>query len=61
MTILIDYFLLTIFYCLGLRSSFLFNCQLSIVNSQLWSSAWPAGATMLGLGFGFALVLLIAS
>jgi RnfABCDGE-type electron transport complex B subunit len=28
---------------------------------ELWNSAWPAGATMLGLGFGFALVLLIAS
>ncbi len=28
---------------------------------QLWNSAWPAGATMLGLGSGFALVLLIAS
>jgi len=28
---------------------------------QLWSSAWPAGLTMLGLGGGFALVLLIAS
>ncbi|OHB73667.1 MAG: hypothetical protein A2Z25_06545 [Planctomycetes bacterium RBG_16_55_9] len=28
---------------------------------QLWDSAWPAGVTMLGLGAGFALVLLIAS
>ncbi len=28
---------------------------------QLWSSVWPAGVTMLGLGSGFALVLLIAS
>ena len=28
---------------------------------QLWSSAWPAGAIMLGLGLGFAIVLLIAS
>jgi len=28
---------------------------------QLWNSAWPAGLTMLGLGFGFAIVLLIAS
>jgi len=28
---------------------------------QLWSSAWPAGLTMLGLGGIFALVLLIAS
>jgi Na+-translocating ferredoxin:NAD+ oxidoreductase RNF subunit RnfB len=28
---------------------------------ELWSSAWPAGITMLGLGSGFALVLLIAS
>ena len=28
---------------------------------QLWDSAWPAGATMLGLGAGFAVVLLIAS
>jgi Na+-translocating ferredoxin:NAD+ oxidoreductase RNF subunit RnfB len=28
---------------------------------QLWSSAWPAGLTMLALGTGFAVVLLIAS
>ena len=28
---------------------------------QLWNSAWPAGVTMLGLGIGFAVVLLIAS
>jgi electron transport complex protein RnfB len=28
---------------------------------QLWDSAWPAGVTMLGLGSGFAVVLLIAS
>jgi RnfABCDGE-type electron transport complex B subunit len=34
---------------------------LSIINSQLWSSAWPAGLTMLGLGGGFAVVLLIAN
>ncbi len=28
---------------------------------QLWNSAWPAGLTMLSLGSGFALILLIAS
>ncbi len=28
---------------------------------QLWSGAWPAGLIMLGLGSGFAIVLLIAS
>jgi len=28
---------------------------------QFWSSAWPAGLTMLGLGSGFAIVLLIAN
>jgi len=28
---------------------------------QLWQSAWPAGVTMLTLGSGFAIVLLIAS
>jgi len=28
---------------------------------DLWNSAWPAGATMLGLGSGFAVVLLVAS
>jgi electron transport complex protein RnfB len=28
---------------------------------QLWDSAWPAGVTMVGLGCGFAVVLLIAS
>ncbi|MHC4194933.1 MAG: (Fe-S)-binding protein [Planctomycetota bacterium] len=27
---------------------------------ELWESAWPAGAIMLGLGSSFALVLLIA-
>jgi electron transport complex protein RnfB len=27
---------------------------------ELWNSAWPAGLTMLGLGSGFAIVLLIA-
>jgi electron transport complex protein RnfB len=29
--------------------------------AQLWNSAWPAGLTMVSLGAGFALVLLIAS
>ncbi|MFC1737600.1 RnfABCDGE type electron transport complex subunit B [Planctomycetota bacterium] len=28
---------------------------------ELWQSSWPAGLTMLGLGSGFAIVLLIAS
>jgi len=28
---------------------------------QLWNSAWPAGLTMLVLGLGFAVILLIAS
>jgi RnfABCDGE-type electron transport complex B subunit len=28
---------------------------------ELWGSSWPAGITMLVLGFGFAVVLLIAS
>lgn len=28
---------------------------------ELWNSAWPAALTMLGLGSGFAVVLLIAS
>ncbi|MBN2457410.1 MAG: RnfABCDGE type electron transport complex subunit B [Sedimentisphaerales bacterium] len=28
---------------------------------RLWNSAWPAGVIMLGLGSGFAIVLLIAS
>jgi Na+-translocating ferredoxin:NAD+ oxidoreductase RNF subunit RnfB len=28
---------------------------------ELWDSAWPAGATMLVLGLGFAIVLLIAN
>jgi len=28
---------------------------------QLWNSAWPAGLTMVGLGSGFAVVLLFAS
>ena len=28
---------------------------------ELWSSAWPAGVTTLGLGSGFALILLVAS
>ncbi len=29
--------------------------------AELWNSTWPAGVTMLGLGSGFAIVLLIAS
>ena len=29
--------------------------------SQVWNAAWPAGLIMLGLGLGFAIVLLIAS
>jgi electron transport complex protein RnfB len=33
----------------------------AIVLHQAWSGAWPAGLTMLGLGLGFAVVLLIAS
>ena len=61
MTFIIDYLLLTIDYFAGLECLSHFNCQLSIVNSQLWREAWPAGLTMLGLGTGFALVLLIAS
>jgi Na+-translocating ferredoxin:NAD+ oxidoreductase RNF subunit RnfB len=28
---------------------------------QLWNDSWPAGATMLLLGLGFAIVLLFAS
>src|SRR4030042_643304 len=27
---------------------------------ELWNSAWPAGLIMLGLGLGFAVILLIA-
>jgi len=37
------------------------NQQSSIVLHQLWSSAWPAGVIMLGLGLVFAIVLLIAN
>ncbi len=37
------------------------DCQSSILLYQLWSTAWPAGVTMLGLGLAFAIVLLIAS
>jgi electron transport complex protein RnfB len=37
------------------------NHQSSIILHQLWSSAWPAGVTMLGLALAFAIVLLIAS
>lgn len=58
---LIYYLLSTIFYCPALRNASFFNYQLSIFNSQLFNSVWPAGATLLGLGAGFALVLLIAS
>ncbi len=37
--------------------------QLSISSMlyQLWSTAWPAGVTMLGLGLALAIVLLIAN
>jgi Na+-translocating ferredoxin:NAD+ oxidoreductase RNF subunit RnfB len=68
MTPSIYYLLFTIFDLLPGSSgrpdayvSLLHNLQLSIVNSQLWSSAWPAGVTMLGLGLVFAIVLLVAS
>lgn len=61
MTFGIEYLLLTIDYFSGLESLLVFNSQLSIINGQLWSEAWPAGLTMLGLGTGFAIVLLIAS
>jgi Na+-translocating ferredoxin:NAD+ oxidoreductase RNF subunit RnfB len=34
---------------------------MTIDSMQLWNYSWPAGVTMLVLGFGFAVVLLIAS
>ena len=37
------------------------DSQSSILLYQLWTTAWPAGVTMLGLGLAFAIVLLIAS
>ena len=37
------------------------NYPSSIILHQLWSAAWPAGVTMLGLALAFAIVLLIAS
>jgi electron transport complex protein RnfB len=47
--------------CVRVLASAFSNHQSSIILQQLWSSAWPAGLIMLGLGFGFAVVLLIAS
>jgi Na+-translocating ferredoxin:NAD+ oxidoreductase RNF subunit RnfB len=51
----------TILYLAGFASTPFINNQLSIINYQLFNDVWPAGATLLGLGAGFALVLLIAS
>jgi Na+-translocating ferredoxin:NAD+ oxidoreductase RNF subunit RnfB len=44
------------------RSSLLlYQLSGSDILHHLWSSAWPAGVTMLGLALAFAIVLLIAS
>jgi len=67
MTFVIYYLLFTIYYCID--SAALHTALSSWVQPtpfladiyQLWNSAWPAGLTMLGLGIGFAIVLLIAS
>lgn len=37
------------------------NHPSSTILHQLWSAAWPAGVTMLGLALAFAIVLLIAN
>jgi electron transport complex protein RnfB len=58
---MIDYGLLIMDDWARILASATSNHQSSIILHQLWSSAWPAGLTMLGLGFGFAVVLLIAS
>jgi Na+-translocating ferredoxin:NAD+ oxidoreductase RNF subunit RnfB len=58
---MIDYRLLIVDDWVNTIASLLPNHPLSIILYQLWSSAWPAGLTMLGLGLGFAVVLLIAS
>jgi len=50
----------TIYDFAGASSSLLHNHQLPIIGG-LWSSVWPAGLIMLGLGLAFAIVLLIAS
>jgi electron transport complex protein RnfB len=57
---MIDYGLLIMDDWAKIIASSLSN-QSSINLHQLWSSAWPAGLIMLGLGLGFAIVLLIAS
>jgi electron transport complex protein RnfB len=43
------------------RISYLVACIMLGVSAEGPSSVWPAGVTMLGLGSGFAIVLLIAS
>ena len=58
---MIDYGLLIMDDWAKLIAASLPNHQSSISLHQLWSSAWPAGLIMLGLGLGFAVVLLIAS
>ena len=61
MSFMIYDLLFTIYDFAGASSSPLHNHQLSFIDGKLWSSAWPAGLIMLGLGLGFAIVLLIAS
>jgi electron transport complex protein RnfB len=58
---MIDYGLLIMDDWVTTLASALPNHQSSFILHQLWSGAWPAGVTMLGLAFGFAVVLLIAS
>jgi RnfABCDGE-type electron transport complex B subunit len=61
MTLSIYYLLFAIYDFAETHALSIRNGQLALIDSKLWSSAWPAGLTMLGLGFAFAVVLLIAS
>jgi len=58
---MIDYGLLIMDHWAKAIASLVSNHQSSTILHQLWSSAWPAGLIMLGLGLAFAVVLLIAN
>ncbi len=58
---MIDYYRFLMIDWANTLASLIPNHLSAIALHQAWSSAWPAGLTMLGLGLGFAVILLIAS
>jgi H+/Na+-translocating ferredoxin:NAD+ oxidoreductase subunit B len=58
---MIDYRLLLMDDWMNALGSLLPHHASSLILSTLWSVAWPAGLTMLGVGLAFAVILLVAS